>query len=119
MGRLWRDERGQATVEFLGVVPAVLLISLMVWQLVLAGQTAWLAANAARVAARAQALGKDPEAAARSALPKNLEDDLVVRADADSQAGSEVRVHVRMPLLLHRWRAPLSVAAAAQLPSQL
>ena len=36
-------ERGQASVELLGALPAVLLVALAAWQLVLAGQAAWLA----------------------------------------------------------------------------
>ena len=48
------SQRGQASVELLGVLPAVLLAALAAWQIVLAGHTAWLAGNAARVAARAE-----------------------------------------------------------------
>jgi hypothetical protein len=44
-------ESGQASVELVGTVPALVLACLIGWQLLLAGQTAWLGANAARVAA--------------------------------------------------------------------
>ena len=107
------SECGQATVEFLGVLPAALLVVLAGWQAALAGQTAWLAGNAARVAARAQAVGHDPEAAARSALPSYLRRRLVVRA-----AGDRVFVRVNMPLLLKRWPVPLRVSARAAMERQ-
>jgi pilus assembly protein CpaE len=106
-------ERGQASVEFLGALPAALLVALAGWQAALAGQTVWLAGNAARVAARAQAVGGDPEAAARSALPSYLRRGLVVRS-----AGDRVFLRVGLPLLLKRWPAPLPVRASAAMERQ-
>jgi pilus assembly protein CpaE len=103
-------ERGQASVEFLGVLPAVLLVALAAWQLALTGQAIWLSGNAARVGARAQAVGRDPAAAARSALPSYLRRDLSVRGD-----GARVRVRVAVPMLLRRWRAPIEVGSSAGL----
>jgi hypothetical protein len=104
-------ERGQASVELLGTVPAVLLVAALVWQLALAGQAAWLCANAARVAARAEAVGRDGQAAARSALPRSLRRGLRVEA----ASGGAVRVRLRVPLLLRAWESPVSVAATARL----
>lgn len=107
----WRhDERGQASVELLGAVPAVLLVGLLVWQLALAGQALWLCANAARVAARAEAVGRSGPAAARSALPRSMEGGLEVE-DHDGA----VRVRLRVPLLVHAWKSPVTVAASAHL----
>lgn len=103
-------QRGQATVELVAVVPLVLLVALVAWQLVLAGQTAWLAAQAARVAARADAVGRDPDLAARSALPEAFEPGLEVRR----REGGGVRVSVRVPLL-RRWRGPVAVSASSSL----
>jgi hypothetical protein len=106
-------ERGQASVEMIGVLPAALLVVAIVWQLLLAGQAAWLAANAARVAARAQAVGRDPKAAARSSLPSYLESRLEVVGD-----GHRVRVRVRVPLVVRGVDSPLRVAATAALERQ-
>jgi TadE-like protein len=106
-----RMEPGQAAVELVAVLPLVLLAGLLAWQLVLAGHTAWLCANAARVAARAEAVGGDPRAAARSALPGPLEGGLRV----ERVRAGVVRVRVRVPLLLHRWRGPVGVSASASL----
>jgi hypothetical protein len=106
------NDRGQASVELLGSVPAVLLVAALVWQLALAGQAAWLCANAARAAARAQAVGRSAPAAARSALPGSLERGMRV-----DDRGDAVRVRLRVPLLLRAWRSPLTVAATAHLAS--
>src|SRR3954453_1652802 len=110
--RSLHQEKGQASVELLGVVPAVLLVAALVWELAVAGQAAWLCANAARAAARAEAGGRNGPAAARSALPSSLERGLEVK----SAAGGAVRVRLRIPLLLRAWQSPVSVAATARLP---
>lgn len=107
-----RSQAGQASVELVAALPFVLLIGLVLWQLALAGQAAWLCANAARVAARAQAVGRDARAAARSAVPAGLRDGL--RVDRDS--GGRVRVRLPVPVLAHAWHAPFDVSATAKLP---
>jgi hypothetical protein len=106
-----RAQRGQASVEFVAMVPFVLLIGAVVWQLTLAGHTAWLTANAARAAARADTVGRDAAAAARSALPRSLEGGLEVRRLREGG----VRVSVPVPLLLRRWSAPVRVDATSSL----
>lgn len=112
-----RANHGQANIEFVGTVPVVLLVLALVWQLVLAGQTAWMTSNAARVAARAQAVGRNPEQAARSALPGYLEKKLVVKGSKKDGDGS-VSVKVTMPLLLHAWSAPFQISSVAGLQRQ-
>ena len=93
------------------MVPFVLLVGAVVWQLALAGHTAWLTAHAARAAARADTVGRDVKYAARSALPRSMERDLEVRRLREGG----VRVSVLVPLLLRRWRAPVRVAATSSL----
>jgi pilus assembly protein CpaE len=104
-------ERGQASIELVASLPFVLLVGAIVWQLALAGQTAWLTANAARAGARAEAVGHDPAAAARSALPRSLERGLEV----ERRGAGGVRVSVRIPLLLRVWEGPVRVAAVSSL----
>ena len=94
----------------LGVLPAALLVALAAWQLVLAGQSAWLAARAAHSAARAQAVGKDPERAARSAIPSPLRRGLRVRAAPDGTVA--VGFRFRSPLAGGPGRADLFAGAA-------
>ena len=109
---LIRSEIGQASAELVAVVPFVILCAAVAWQLALAGQTAWLCANAARVAARAAAVGRDPSDAARSALPRPYRHGLEVRR----RASGAIRVRVRIPLLFKRWSTPIGVSAQAGLP---
>jgi hypothetical protein len=76
-------ESGQAAVELVSVLPFVALLAMLLWQLVVAGQAAWLAGSAARAAARAHAVGQDAATGARSVLPFRLEQALSVRASPD------------------------------------
>jgi pilus assembly protein CpaE len=111
LARRLRAERGQASVELLGAVPAVLLVAALAWQLALAGQSAWLCAQAARAAARARVVGADAKGAARSALPESMRRGLKV----EERSGGAVRVELRVPLLVRSWQGPLAVAATARL----
>lgn len=106
-----RAEDGQATVELVGIVPALLAAGLVVWQLVLVGHSAWLSAHAARAAARAELVGGDPLAAARSAVPARLERGVAV----ERGRGGTMRVRVPVPLLHPRWGRAAHVAARTSL----
>ena len=86
-------ERGQATVEIVALMPLLAVLAFAVWQAAVAGQAIWLAGAAARAAARAEALGDDPEPAAREALPPRLEDGLRIRV----RDGGGVTVTLRIP----------------------
>ena len=93
------EEDGQATVELMALLPALAVIATLALQALLAGATLWLAGGAAREAARARALGADPGAAARAALPSPFRggrgDVRVVGAGDDG-----VRVSVPIPSLI-------------------
>jgi hypothetical protein len=104
-------EHGQAAVELVALLPLLAVVLAVAWQLALAGHTAWLTAHAARAAARADAVGEKPAEAARSALPRSLEDDIQV----ERLERGGVRVSVRVPLLMRNWNAPVRVDAAASL----
>ena len=99
---------GQASVEFVAVLPALAVCLLLAGQAVIAGWALWSAGNAARTGARAERVGSDPEAAARRALPGSLRDGAVIRS------GEGVRVRVRVPGLVPGMRLP-SVAASSTL----
>lgn len=105
---------GQASVELLAAVPFVLLAGAIVWQLALAGYAAWACANAARVAARADAVGLDARAAARSALPRSLERGLVV----ERAGGGAMRVNVQVPVVLIGRPSPVRIGAVARLAGE-
>ncbi len=94
-----RGQRGQASVELLGAIPALLLLSLVIFQVLAVGYAGVLAGSAAEAGALALAAGSDPEAGVREALPGWSR----VRARVSVRRGT-VRVRVR-PL------SPLAVVA--------
>jgi len=90
--RSYAGEGGQAAVELVALLPLVGLLAALLWQALLAGETVWLSASAARAAARAVAVGSDPLAAARTVLPARLERGLRVRREPDGAIALELRV---------------------------
>jgi hypothetical protein len=95
------SERGQASVELIGAVPALLLLALVVFQLLAVGYAAVLAGNAAEAGALALAGGGDARAGARGAVPGWSRAGMTV-----SVSGDEVRVKMRPPSPLRaigRW----------------
>ena len=88
------DERGQASVELVAAVPVLLLVTLVVAQVAVAGYALWSAAAAARAGARAGYVGGDAQAAARRSLPSAL------RAGASIDDSSGLSVRVDAPALI-------------------
>jgi TadE-like protein len=89
-----RDEDGQASVELVAAVPLVLVLTLVVAQLGVAGYALWSAGAAARAGARAGYVGGDAKAAARQSLPSPL------RGGATIHDANGVFVRVEAPALL-------------------
>jgi pilus assembly protein CpaE len=88
-----RDE-GSITVETVGVLPAVLLVVALLWQVVLVGATVVWTGHAASAAAQAAAVGDDPRQPAVDRLPGAMRSGAHVSA-----AGSTVQVSVPVPLV--------------------
>ena len=104
-------ERGQASVELLGALPALLLVAVVAMQLLAVGYTAVLAGNAAEAGALALAAGRAPEQAARAGTPGWARSGLRVR-----RATGAVHVELRAPRLVPfagRWAAVRATAAVA------
>lgn len=104
-------ERGQASVELIALIPLLVALLFAAWQGLVAGQAWWLAAAAARAAARADLVGADALAAARRELPGGMRRRVRVRV-----VGGEVVV--RLPIhgiagLGHLGTATARVRAAA------
>jgi hypothetical protein len=93
LARLRRAD-GTASVELIGVLPALLVVVLIAGQIAAAGYALWSAALAARAGARAAAVGADSARAARGALPSLL------REKADVRGGEAVTVRVGVPRLV-------------------
>jgi hypothetical protein len=89
-----RDQSGQAAVELVAVIPVLLVATLVVAQLAVAGYALWSAGAAARAGARAGYVDRDAEAAARRSLPSAL------RKGATVKSANGVSVRVRAPSLV-------------------
>jgi hypothetical protein len=85
-------EEGQASIELIAAIPAVLLAALISLQLLVAGYALTLADGAAEAGALALAAGEPARAAARDALPGWADSDAEV-----SVHGGEVSVRLRPP----------------------
>jgi hypothetical protein len=90
-----RDQRGQASVELVGMLWWMLLSALVVWQLMLAAWAVDQAANAARTASRVEGRGGDAQKAARNALSGGLRDGMKVEIH-----GEQAKVSVRIPIVV-------------------
>ncbi|WP_086827365.1 TadE/TadG family type IV pilus assembly protein [Streptomyces sp. NRRL B-24572] len=88
------DDRGQVAVEFLGMVPLILLTLALLWQVVLVGYTYTLAGNAADEGARAQAVGEDCDSAARKHLDSAWSAEVNCSSPGDGMSYAEVELQV-------------------------
>ena len=102
------DSRGQASVEMVAALPALLLAALVALQLLAAGYALTLADGAAEAGALALASGGSAADAARGALPGWAKDDVSV-----SVQGGEVSVRLRPPSPLRTIADHLAVTSSA------
>jgi len=113
MRRLLTDERGQSSVELVGMLWWLLLAALVVWQLMLAAWTVDQTASAARTASRVKGRGGDAAKAARNALPGGLRDGMKVKI-----SGETAKLSVRIPIVVPGLGDDrLRVTRSATLPS--
>ena len=99
---------GQASVELLGALPAVLALGLVLFQVLAVGYSAVVAGTAAEAGALALAAGRDAEAAARSAAPGWAR--VAMRVSAKD---GRVRVRLKPPSPLRALGRRLEVGAEA------
>jgi hypothetical protein len=102
------EDRGQASVELLAGIPALLLAGLVVLQLFAVGYSLTLADGAAEAGALAVAVGRDAEPAVDEALPGWADD----RVDVEVRGG-EVSVELRPPTPLASLSRKLEVSSSA------
>lgn len=101
-------ERGQATVELIAALPALLLAGLVALQLLAAGYAMTLADGAAEAGALALASGGSAAEAAKGALPGWAADDVAVSVEGD-----EVSVRLRPPSPIPALAKRLTVDSSA------
>ena len=112
MRRIHRDQRGQASVEFAGVLVWLLLAALFVWQMMLVTWSFNQASNAARTASRADGRGGSAVKAGRDALSPGLRKHAKV-----DMAGEKATVRVRIPIVVPGLDSPRLLATkTAELP---
>ena len=102
------EETGQASVEAVALVPALVVVGLAAFQLLAVGYASVLAGNAAEAGALALAAGRDVPAATKEALPGWSE----ARARIDVEGG-RVEVRLRPPSPLRELAEALEVTAKA------
>jgi hypothetical protein len=102
------SERGQASVELIAGIPALLLAGLIALQLLAVGYSLTLADAAAEAGALAIAIGREPEPAVDEALPGWAGD----RVEVDT-AGGRVTVELRPPAPLAAVAERLAVSSSA------
>ncbi len=102
------EERGQAAIELVAALPALLLAALVALQLLVAGYALTLADGAAEAGALALASGGSASEAARAALPGWAEDDVGVTV-----RGGTVTVRLLPPSPLHVLADRLAVSSSA------
>jgi len=111
--RFLREQRGQSSVELVGMLWWLLLAAFVVWQLMLAAWAVDQTANAARTASRVQGRGGDAVKAARNALPSGLRDGMKVQI-----SGETAKLSVRIPIVVPGLGDDrLRVTRSATLPS--
>src|SRR5581483_2740294 len=107
MKRWTHPERAQASVELVVLLPALLLLTVAVWQAAMAGWALVSAQSAAGAAARAALAGSPRRPAALAALPAGM------RGGARVEVGrGRVTVRVRVPAVLPGFSADVTASAA-------
>ncbi|NLT07304.1 MAG: pilus assembly protein [Solirubrobacterales bacterium] len=108
MRRRLAEQRGQALVEVVGAVPAIILVGLVLAQALAVGYSAVLAGSAAQAGALALADGRSARAAVRHAIPGWSRARVEVVSTAET-----VRVKLRPPSPLGVLARKLAVTAEA------
>jgi hypothetical protein len=103
-----RREVGQASIELLAGVPALVLAALVTLQLGAAGYAATLADGAAEAGALAVAAGRPPRPAVAEALPGWARERYAVEVERGN-----VRVELRPPSPLEGLERALAVSSSA------
>jgi hypothetical protein len=106
--RFAAEAAGQASIETIALVPALVAIGLAILQLLAVGYASVLAGNAAEAGALALAAGADARAGVKEALPGWSEAGARIEVD-----GGRVEVRLRPPSPIRALSESLGVTAEA------
>jgi pilus assembly protein CpaE len=109
-------ERGQASVEFAGLLPLLFVILLLLWQVALTGYTFVLAGHAAREGARELATNSTDEPKDKPYVDtamKDLPKAWRKGAKVDKADQVTVRVKLKVPIVVPTMKSPWKVSSEA------
>jgi len=109
-------ERGQTTVEFAGILPLLLIVVMLLWQIGLVGYTFMLAGHAAREGARELAIDTTDTRTDRPYADVAMED--VPKAwrkgaKVDRPEDATVRVALKVPVLVPSLKTNIKITSQA------
>lgn len=93
-------DEGSITIETVGVLPAVLLVMALCWQVALVGMCVVWTGHAASAASHAVSVGADAGPAARARVPGFFRAGMQVWPDGPGSGSGQVRVSLAVPVLL-------------------
>jgi Flp pilus assembly protein TadG len=105
-----RRQSGQGLVELVAIVPALVVVGLMSWQIIGAAYAWTMASGAARAGGRAVEVGAPAGPAALAAMPLGYATGARVVTLTDGPGGARVQVRVRIPRIIPFLPAPARVA---------
>lgn len=109
-----RHESGQATVEFIGILPFILIIVVVLWESLMLGMAMMTASHGANEGARAAAVGESPDQV-RKAVRDHMTSTWADRATIRYTPGADqVVVTLKIPALMPRIETPWSMSASAE-----
>jgi pilus assembly protein CpaE len=110
-------ERGQTTVEFMGILPIVLLVCAALWQIALTGYTYVIAGHAAREGASQLAVDpSDPSDQIppyRLAAQNDIPNGWRKHAQIEKRGDVTISVRLRVPVLIPAFKTPLEISSTA------
>ena len=111
-----RDDRGQATIELVGIVPAMLFAALLVLQVGVVGTVLVTTESAARAGARAQGQTCNGVQVAEQAPPGWLQDESAAQLVGGPDDTVTVEVRTQVPVLFSGLTLPAPVTRRATFP---
>lgn len=107
-------QSGQATIEFVAILPFVAILVIVLWESLLLGMAMMTASHAANEGARAAAVGLAPDEV-RERAHERMPGAWSERSTIDyREGGDKVTVSLRVPVLMPRIEAPWHMTASAE-----